>query len=468
MAVVGFDYRLVKHVFGQSRQIVEMGKHGSNHLAGSDRILQIAGFALKRRLVLSRLLSFIAVFIGATGALVWLFWTDIAGFVGWGEVPEKPADALTLSATDFNHLDGWQSDDMRGSLKAFQRSCAAMIKRSDDRDIGPDPRMGTVGDWRGLCETALALEPDTIRKEDARTFFQSRFKPWLVGNNDDPEGLFTGYFEPELRGNLTREGPFQTAIYLKPDDMVSIDLGAFREDLNGTTLVGRIEGKNVKPYYDRAAIENGALAGRDLELVWVDDAIDAFFLQIQGSGRVVLPDGSVLRIGYAATNGHPYFAIGRELIERGELTRETVSLQTIRQWLSDHPDQAADVMNTNASFVFFNPLKTDPDDPDAGPLGSQGVPLETGRSLAVDRRFHAMGVPIWLETDDAMNADARFHRLMVAQDTGGAIRGPVRGDIFFGPGEDAALYAGHMNRKGRKFVLLPASIDPVKLTEVKP
>jgi membrane-bound lytic murein transglycosylase A len=173
MAVVGFDYRLVKHVFGQSRQIVEMGKHGSNHLAGSDRILQIAGFALKRRLVLSRLLSFIAVFIGATGALVWLFWTDIAGFVGWGEVPEKPADALTLSAMDFNHLDGWQSDDMRGSLKAFQRSCAAMIKRSDDRDIGPDPRMGTVGDWRGLCETALALEPDTIRKEDARTFFQT-------------------------------------------------------------------------------------------------------------------------------------------------------------------------------------------------------------------------------------------------------------------------------------------------------
>ncbi|WP_404423583.1 murein transglycosylase A [Thalassospira australica] len=423
---------------------------------------------MKRRLALSRLLSIVAVLIGAAGALVWLFSTDITSLLGLGEVPETPTDMLTLEPTEFSRLDGWQSDDMRGSLKAFQRSCAAMIRRDDKRDIGPDPRMGAVGDWRGLCETALALEPDIIRKEDVRAFFQSGFKPYLVGNNNDPEGLFTGYFEPELRGNLTREGPFQTAIYLKPEDMVSIDLGAFREDLKGTTLVGRIEGKSVKPYYDREAIENGALAGRDLELVWVDDAVDAFFLQIQGSGRVVLPDGSVLRIGYAATNGHPYFAIGRELIERGELTRETVSLQTIRQWLSDHPDQADDVMNTNASFVFFTPLQTDPEDPDAGPLGSQGVPLEPGRSLAVDRRFHAMGVPIWLETDDAMNSDARFHHLMVAQDTGGAIRGPVRGDIFFGPGADAALHAGHMNRKGRKFVLLPASVDPAKLAEAKP
>mgnify|MGYP001948281972 CR=1 FL=1 len=423
---------------------------------------------MERRLVLSRLLSFLSVFVGVLAALIWMFWADIAVFVGIGEVPEKPADVLTLEPSDFSRLDGWRTDDMRASLKAFQRSCVAMVRRDDDRDIGPDARMGTIGDWRALCETALSLDVATIRSEDARTFFQSGFKPYLVGNNDNPEGLFTGYFEPELRGNLTREGAFQTAIYLKPNDMVSIDLGAFREDLKGSTLIGRLDGNRVKPYYDRASIEKGALSGRDLEMVWVDDPVDAFFLQIQGSGRVVLPDGSVLRIGYAATNGHPYFAIGRELIARGELTRETVSLQTIRQWLSDHPDQADDVMNTNASFVFFHPLTTDPNDPDAGPLGSQGVALEPGRSLAVDRRFHAMGVPIWLETDDAMNADARFHHLMVAQDTGGAIRGPVRGDIFFGPGEDAALHAGHMNRKGRKFILLPASIDPIKLAEVKP
>ena len=394
---------------------------------------------------------------------MWIFWPDISGLIT--ETTKEPApqkEELTLRAVPYGQLDGWQSDDMRGSVRAFQRSCRAMVRRSDDRGVGPDARMGTIGQWRGACETALALDADTLRKDDARAFFQSDFTPYLVGNGKTSEGLFTGYYEPELRGNLTRDGKYQTAIYLKPDDMVSVDLGEFSDELKGKKLVGRLSGSSLKPYYDRAEIEGGALSGRDLEMVWVDDAVDAFFLQIQGSGRVVLPDDSVLRIGYAATNGQAYYAIGRELIERGALTRETVSLQTIRKWLHDNPDEADAVMNTNASFVFFQPLKTDPDDPDAGPLGSQGVALEPGRSLAVDRRFHAMGVPVWLETSDPMNADRTFHRLMVAQDTGGAIRGPVRGDIFFGPGEDAALFAGHMNRTGQKFILLPKVIDPAQ------
>ena len=392
-----------------------------------------------------------------------MFWPDISGLIT--ETTKEPApqkEELTLRAVPYGQLDGWQSDDMRGSVRAFQRSCRAMVRRDDDRGVGPDTRMGTIGQWRGACETALALDADTLRKDDARAFFQSDFTPYLVGNGKTSEGLFTGYYEPELRGNLTRDGKYQTAIYLKPDDMVSVDLGEFSDELKGKKLVGRLSGSSLKPYYDRAEIEGGALSGRNLEMVWVDDAVDAFFLQIQGSGRVVLPDGSVLRIGYAATNGQAYYAIGRELIERGALTRETVSLQTIRKWLHDNPDEADAVMNTNASFVFFQPLKTDPDDPDAGPLGSQGVALEPGRSLAVDRRFHAMGVPVWLETSDPMNADRTFHRLMVAQDTGGAIRGPVRGDIFFGPGEDAALFAGHMNRTGQKFILLPKGIDPAQ------
>lgn len=389
-----------------------------------------------------------------------MFWPDISGLIT--ETTKEPApqkEELTLRAVPYGQLDGWQRDDMRGSVRAFQRSCRAMVRRSDDRGVGPDARMGTIGQWRGPCETALALDADTLRKDDARAFFQSDFTPYLVGNGKTSEGLFTGYYEPELRGNLTRDGKYQTAIYLKPDDMVSVDLGEFSDELKGKKLVGRLSGSSLKPYYDRAEIEGGALSGRDLEMVWVDDAVDAFFLQIQGSGRVVLPDDSVLRIGYAATNGQAYYAIGRELIERGALTRETVSLQTIRKWLHDNPDEADAVMNTNASFVFFQPLKTDPD---AGPLGSQGVALEPGRSLAVDRRFHAMGVPVWLETSDPMNADRTFHRLMVAQDTGGAIRGPVRGDIFFGPGEDAALFAGHMNRTGQKFILLPKVIDPAQ------
>ncbi|WP_336079690.1 murein transglycosylase A [Thalassospira sp. CH_XMU1448-2] len=412
---------------------------------------------MKRRLVLSRSLSIISVLVGAGAALIWMFWPQITGQF---EAPPKPEDELSLRPATFTMLDGWQSDDMRPAIRAFARSCKAMLRRDDDKMVGPDGRMGTIGQWRNVCEMAVSLDVDALRKEDARAFFESDFKPYLSGNANNPEGLFTGYYEPELRGSLTREGPYQTPIYLKPDDMISVDLGDFSDELKGKKLVGRLTGSNLKPYFDRAAIEQGALSGRDLEMVWVDDAVDAFFLQIQGSGRVVLPDNSVLRIGYAATNGHPYFAIGRELIERGALTRETVSLQTIRKWLHDNPGEADGVMNTNASFVFFRPLQTDPTDPTAGPLGSQGVALEPGRSLAVDRRFHAMGVPVWVETRDPMNADRSFNRMMIAQDTGGAIRGPVRGDIFFGPGEDAALFAGHMNRKGQKYVLLPNSIDP--------
>lgn len=394
-----------------------------------------------------------------------MFWPDITGDI---EEPAKQEDILTLRPVTFADLDGWQSDDMRPAIRAFARSCKAMLRRDDDKMVGPDVRMGTIGQWRNSCETAVSLDVDSLRKEDARAFFQSDFRPYLSGNGAKPEGLFTGYYEPELRGSLTKGDQFQTPIYLKPDDMVSIDLGDFRDDLKGTKLVGRLSGSSVKPYFNRAEIENGALSGRDLEMVWVDDAVDAFFLQIQGSGRVVLPDNSVLRVGYAATNGHPYFAIGRELIERGALTRETVSLQTIQKWLHDNPDEADGVMNTNASFVFFHPLKTDPDDPNGGPLGSQGVALEPGRSLAVDRRFHAMGVPVWLETRDPMNLDRKFNRLMIAQDTGGAIRGPVRGDIFFGPGDDAALFAGHMNRSGQKFVLLPTLIDPANWVKDPP
>ncbi len=401
-------------------------------------------------LLISIFVGFIAIL--AAGGAAWFFWPQISDYI---TPPEKP-DHLTLSPARFTDLDGWQSDNMQPALVAFQRSCERMLRRADDKNIGPDPRMGTVAMWRPACETALEIDATTIRSEDLRTYFQTYFAPYHAGNNNDPVGLFTGYYEPELHGSLTRHDAYQIPLYLKPDDMINIDLGAFRDALKGQKAVGRLTGNKVVPYFNRSEIEAGALSNRDLELVWVDDAVDAFFLQIQGSGRVVLDDGNILKVGYAATNGQAYFAIGRELIKRGALTPKTVSLQTIRQWLHDHPDQADDVMNMNASYVFFRKL---PGDPDAGPIGAQGVPLETERSLAVDRRFHAMGVPIWLETRDAMNADRNFHQLMIAQDTGGAIRGPVRGDIFFGPGEKAALHAGHMNRQGQTYLLLPRSIS---------
>jgi membrane-bound lytic murein transglycosylase A len=282
------------------------------------------------------------------------------------------------------------------------------------------------------------------------------------------EGLFTGYYEPELRGSRRRHGPYQTPLYREPGDLIQVDLGAFREDLEGRRIAGRIVGGRLEPYHDRRSIDRGALAGRDLELVWVDDPVDAFFLQVQGSGRIVLEDGTVLRVGYDAQNGHPYTAIGRELVERGEMPLEEVSLQSIRRWLEAHPEEAPDLMATNASYVFFRMLGG------AGPLGSLGVPLTPGRSVAVDPRFLPLGAPVWLAgsmpalPDEVASGPSTeptepigslpLRRLLVAQDTGGAIRGPVRGDVFWGAGERAEAVAGRMKHPGRLWLLLPT--DP--------
>jgi len=211
---------------------------------------------------------------------------------------------------------------------------------------------------------------------------------------------------------------------------------------------------NLKPYEDRKAIVEGALDPRNLEIVWVDDPVDAFFLQIQGSGRVTLEDGRVMRLGYAGQNGHPYVAIGRELIARGALTRETVSMQSIRAWLAANPAEAAALMNANPSYVFFRELPGD------GPVGAQGAALTPLRSLAVDRRFVPLGTPVWLDAEHPDPGTARLRRLVVAQDVGGAIRGPVRGDLFWGHGDAAADLAGRMKSPGRYYLLLPKGLIP--------
>jgi len=218
-------------------------------------------------------------------------------------------------------------------------------------------------------------------------------------------------------------------------------------------VTGRLENGQLKPYYSRAAIDDGALAGRNLELVWVTDPIDAFFLQIQGSGRIRLSDGSLMRVGYAGQNGHSYFAIGRDLIRRGVMTSETISLQAIDAWLRDHPDEAPALMNRNPSYVFFRRLD--------GPIvGAQGVPLTPGRSLAVDRAYYPLGLPLWLDAEHPIDPNTRIRRLMIAQDTGGAIKGPVRGDYFWGHGRDAREKAGRMKSRGQMFVLVPRFIRP--------
>ena len=332
---------------------------------------------------------------------------------------------------------------------------------ADDVVIKPDAVGGTARDWREPCAAAATTPSDD--EAAARAYFERWFVPYLAANNDHPDGLFTGYFEPELKGSRTRGGPYTVPLYGRPADLITVDLGLFREDWRGTNIAGRVRNGTLRPYPTRAEIEHGALAGlkrsdgAPLAIAWVDDAIDAFFLQIQGSGRIVLPDGSLMRVGYAATNGQPYVAIGRELIQRGALTRDDVSMPAIRAWLLAHPAEAPAVMDKDRSFVFFRSLPP-PASPDDGPPGAEGVPLTPGRSLAVDRRFLPLGIPVWLDAEDPVAAGARLERLFIAQDTGGAIRGPVRGDVFWGHGADAALRAGRMKSSGRYWIFLPRDV----------
>ncbi len=324
------------------------------------------------------------------------------------------------------------------------------------RTIPPWRRLaGSLGAWRGACAAA----PGATSPGQARAFFEDWFQPYLVTDRGQPGGLFTGYYEPLLHGSRHFGGAYTVPLYRAPDDLVQVDLSRFKPDLAGQMIAGRIDGKQLVPYYGRAEIDGGALAGRGLELVWVDDPVATFFLQIQGSGQIQLDDGELIRVGYDGQNGRQYRAIGRDLVERGAMSLEEVSLQTIRDWLIAHPEQAREVMARNPSYVF---LREHPElDPHDGPIGAEGVPLTAGRSLAVDRRYIPLGVPVWLETTAPWpEGEGPLRRLMVAQDSGGAIKGPVRGDVFWGSGARAEAIAGHMRSEGRYMVLLPKAAIP--------
>lgn len=308
---------------------------------------------------------------------------------------------------------------------------------------------GTVADWRMVCAEAAGLaDPDEAA---AREFFANRFIPHRVSFGDDDQGLFTGYYEAELNGSWQRKPPFTVPLYAPPGDMITADLQLFDPELAGRRIIGRIADGQLVPYHTRAEIEAGALAGRNLELLWVDDPIDAFFLQIQGSGRVRMADGNAVRVGYAGKNGQPYVAIGRPLIERDAIPKEQMSMQAIRRWLADHPGERDEIMNLNPSYVFFRRIEGD------GPIGAQGVVLTPGRSLAVDTSLLPLGAPIWLDTTEPLSPETPLRRLVIAQDTGGAIKGAIRGDLFWGHGGDAAAKAGAMKQRGRYYLLLPRS-----------
>jgi membrane-bound lytic murein transglycosylase A len=361
--------------------------------------------------------------------------------------PVTPADQanLRLTPASYGDLRGWQTDSQSLAVQAFAKSCKRIAARKAAETFGPIG--GTYGDWQNVC---AKITPDLFTNEvTARAFFENNFNVWRASaDTGAKEGLFTGYYEASLKGSRTRHGPYQTPLRKRPGDLVMVDLGQFRDTLKGQRIAGRVVDGNLKPFEDHRAIDAGKLPNDDsLPLVYVDDPVAAFFLQIQGSGQVLLDDGTIMRVGYAGQNGHPYYAVGRELVKRNLMSKDDVTMQSIAAWLKAHPDQAKDILYTNPSYVFFTELTGD------GPLGGENVALTTERSIAVDRSRVAYGIPVWLDLQDQ-----DYKRLMIAQDTGGAIRGPIRGDIFFGYGERAEQLAGPMKSQGQWWFLLPKSV----------
>lgn len=353
--------------------------------------------------------------------------------------PAPPPLRLTRAA--FTDLPGWSVSSFDDARASFRRGCAALARREPASALSGAGYAGTAGDWAAVCADAPV---------DSRAFFETRFTPYAIGNGDDQNGLFTGYYEPLLEASLTQGGVYQTPIYGLPPDLVQVNLGAFTSKYAGERISGRVENGRLVPYATRAQIN--ARPPQAQVLLWAADPVAAFFLEIQGSGRARLPDGRMLRLAYAGGNGRPYTAIGRTLINEGQLTRENVSLQTIRAWLKANPAEARRVMETNESYVFFAREELAPDVP--GPNGTLGVPLTPKASLAIDSAVNALGAPFFVVAEGRDPVQA----LMIGQDTGGAIRGAVRGDIFFGFGEEAEQRAGTMNAPGRLYVLLPNEI----------
>ena len=349
-----------------------------------------------------------------------------------------PAESKTAKfrLLDFSVLPGWSQDNLVEAWPAFKASCSAQMNKPD---------------WRELCK--IAEEVDGSSDAAIRQFFESFFDPFQVINPDGSDsGLITGYYEPLLRGARRRGGVYQTPLYLPPADLLTIDMTGLYPELKGMRLRGHVVGSKVVPYPSRAdLLQSGSLAGK--EICWVDDSVDAFFLQVQGSGRVLMPDTKeIIRVAYADQNGQPYKSIGRYLVDKGELKLEQASAQGIKNWIATHPNRENEVLNANPSFVFFKEEKLT--DPSRGPDGALGVALSEQRSLAIDTQFLPLGAPVFINTTQP-NSDLPIKRLMMAQDTGGAIRGAVRADFFWGFGAQAGEMAGRMKQRGMLWVLWP-------------
>ncbi len=347
--------------------------------------------------------------------------------------PQPPAPLFTPVA--FDVLPGWRQDDLRQAWPAWQASCRALQAKAD---------------WKAACAAARAV--DAADGAAIRTYFEAYFVPNLVRAADGADaGLITGYYEAALRGSRKRGGAYQTPLYKVPDDLVTVDLASVYPSLKGMRLRGRLSGKTVVPYGTRAEIERARIPGK--ELLWVDDPVEAFFLEVQGSGRVELDGGGgTVRVAYADQNGHPYKAIGRWLVDQGELTPEQATAQGIKAWIAAHPQRRQELLNVNPSYIFFREERLP--DPGVGPKGALGVPLTPARSVAIDPAFLPLGAPVFLATTEPAGT-APLQRLVMGQDTGGAIKGAIRADFFFGFGAQAADNAGRMKQRGQVWVLLP-------------
>lgn len=356
-----------------------------------------------------------------------------------GYASYSPTIKSNFKATEWSALTGWTDDDIMPAWDAFLQSCIVLVKQPL---------------WKEACSAA-----NTIKQPNntvLRNFFETHLTPHQILNNDGTDdGLVTGYYEPLLLGSREPSERYRYPLHGAPDGLLSIDLGEAHPELENIKPRGRLDGEKIVPYYTRAEIKQDPEILRHYEFLWVDDEVELFFLQIQGSGRIVLENGEIIRIGYADHNGHPYRSIGKLLVERNELLLEQASMQGIKQWGEQNPDKLDELLHQNSRYIFFRELPNNL----SGPLGALGVPLTAGRSIAIDPRAVPQGAPVFLATTWP-NTDKELQRLMVAQDTGSAIKGNVRVDFFWGFGQEAAEQAGKMKQQGKIWALLPNGFTP--------
>jgi membrane-bound lytic murein transglycosylase A len=365
-----------------------------------------------------------------------------------------------LEPITFADLDGWAADDHAQAFAAFRTSCAPMV-----RSRSPDERP-LASALAQVCRQALALTHADDAK--ARAFFETNFRPLRISRLGDTQGFVTGYYEPIVDGSRFPTREFTVPLYHRPGDLVAPGERKGESFPNRGPAFRRTQDGKLVPYYDRGEIEEGALDGRHLEICWLKDPFALLTIQIQGSARVRLEDGLIVRVNYAAHNGFPYTAIGRVLIERNLVPREEMSLDRIRKWMNDNPDQTKELRRKNQGYVFFRITGLADD---SEPAGGEGVRLTPGRSIAVDRPLHAYGTPFFIEADlplDGAAAKTPWRRLTIAQDTGSAIVGPARADIYFGAGDDAGRVAGRVRQSARFAMLVPRAVDPAEAGERTP